>query len=293
MVLTFKESDEKYRYSFVFEKDMKRKDKLIHSVHSNGIIDIKLSPHVKLDNAFEAMFYVEEYNLAGIKEPLIFNPTKWIFDINNNNAFVKSKNNLRLIWEKYKNKNRTAQNQAQLLVVERLYFYTPYGFENGGFSNGPYLTFFVNYFNRDLEKDDIFITGPNWLSIPINLPLNITYRPIAINERFIEFEGWITLNEKILDELLTNPNFRSRAMDYHFSKNFKITSNIQLKVDITTSYLHSANFNLEIDGNDIYEIMKYKIYQDLSNSLIKNNNSCIIEEVKDSKNKKGRWSILD
>ena len=108
------------------------------------------------------------------------------------------------------------------------------GFENVGFSNGPYLTFFVNYFNKDLKKDDIFIIGHNWLSIPINLPLNITYRPTIITDRFVEFHGWITLNEKMLDDFLTNPNFRNRAMDYHFSKDFKITSDIQLQVDIET-----------------------------------------------------------
>ena len=91
-------------------------------------------------------------------------------------------------------------------------------------------------------------------------------------------------------------------MDYHFSKNFDIISDIKLQVDIETSYLHYAKFYLEINGKDIYEIMKYEINMDINDYIsrikdINRGDSWIIEEVQNSKknNEKGKskWTIID
>lgn len=305
MILPFIESDNAYRYSFVFDKIMKRKGKEVYSVHSNGVINTVLKKFEKIDKAFEIIFNVEKYNLGGVKEPLIFNPTKWVFDIDNNISYVRSKENLKTIWERYKNKIRNNQNQAHLLVSERLFFHTPNGFENSGFSNGPYLAFFANYYNKDLQQDDLFIHHLDWLSIPSNIPLKITYRPQKITSNHVDLEGWITLNEEVLDDLLTKPAFRDRAMDYHFSKDFNIESKIILSVDIKTSFLNICDFYLEIDGAEggIHEFMKYRIERiPMPGSGVKQANlmsetSFIIsdDDEPDGKTdkKKKRWSLFD
>ncbi len=294
MILSFIESTDKYRYAFAFDKSMKRKNKEVYSVHSDGILNASLKKFERIENAFEINFNVEEYNLQGVKEPIVFNPTKWIFDIDHNISYVRAKENLQTIWEKYKNKNRTQRNQAQLLACERLFFHVPNGFENSGFSNGPYLSFFVNYYNKDLSLDDLYIHNLDWLSIPSNLPLKITYRPKQINESKVKMEGWVTLNEEMLDFLLTKPEFRDRAMDYHFTKDFKINSTIDLIIDIKTAFMQSYEFHLEIDGTNggLYESMKYKIVRksSISKSLETDDTNIIVEEKSVPTR---RWIILD
>lgn len=102
MKIEFREIDEKLKYSFVFEKDMRRNDKLIQSVHSDGELNLSFRKYDKIENGIEIIFMVDHYNLKGSREPLIFNPTKWIYDIDNNEAFVRAKDNLRLIWKNIK-----------------------------------------------------------------------------------------------------------------------------------------------------------------------------------------------
>jgi len=285
MEINPKESTESLNYSFTFDKDFKRNAKLVQGVHSNGKISIKLRNYDKIENAIECVFTVDEYNLKGTKEPLIFNPTKWIIDIKNNISFVRSKEHLRLIFNKFKNKNRRPENMANLLVVERLFFHTPLGFENAGFSNGPYLTFFLNYYNKNLEQDDLIIFGPNWYSIPINLPFKTIFRCKSITKEFVIFEGWISLDEETLDKSLTDPNYRRRALDYHFSKDFIIESKINVCIDISTTFLHSADFKFKLKGEQgkLEEEMSYEIKR-INNALVEDDDSKII---------RGRYRIVD
>ncbi len=249
MIINLEKTDIPVRYTFSVDKDAKQKSKTIHSVHSNGKLNIVYRDYEDIKNAIELVFRVDEYNLKGVKEPLIFNPTKWVFDRENNNTFVRSKQNLRLIFNRYKDKNRKKENLPSMLVAERFFFDTPNGFETSGFSNGPYFPFFINYFDIDIEKDTI-IRGLKWLHIPLSIPVMTTFKCREINEKVLDFEGWVSLDESELDNLLTKRIFREKAKPYHFSKDFVIESNIKLKVEAKTGYLSSASFSFQFKTND-------------------------------------------
>lgn len=260
MKIDFKVSDIPVRYSFNVEKETKKGNNKLISVSSNGILNISYQPYEKLADALELIFKVETYNLKGIKEPLIFNPTKWIFDIKKNTSFVRGKENLRLLWNRYKDRNRKRENVALMLVTERFIFDTPQGFETSGFSNGPYLPFFQNYTDKEIEKDTIF-EGSAWLNIPLNIPLKNTFRCTNIDSSYIYFEGWLSLDEKVLDFLLGKKSFREQAEEYHFSKDFSFESQFNIKVEIETGYVESANFNFDFKTTDKFfkETFEYKI----------------------------------
>ena len=260
MLIDIKEQNIPVTYQFSFEKVVFRKKKDLLSVHNKGKISVGTKFTDKVENGIEYTFKTEEYNSKEIKEPLMLDPVKWVFAPIKNEVFIRNKDNLRLIWNKYRDKYRRRENSALFLALERLYFNTYQGLENSALSECPHLPFFINYFETNLDKD-MLIIGCNWLLLPLNIPLNTTFKVININNQYIVFDGWVSLDEETLDLLLTKERFREKAESYHFSKDFTIDSSIKVLIDKNTSYLHSAIFNLEINGEDgaLHETMKYEI----------------------------------
>lgn len=275
----------KYHYSF--NKKSYYKKKTLIQIDSNGIIS-----HLRENDESESIekytFRCLEYKYKNIKSPLILNPVKWIYNTNLNVAAIKNKENHKLVWNKYRDKHRTPQNQASFMVIERLYFHTPLGLEYDAFSNGIYLLFFIPL-NAKIKKDT-FIKGLDWLNIPINLPFNTTFRCSDINNKFINLKGWISLDEKILDELIRNDNFKNKAMKYHFSKDFQVESEIDLIIEVETKSLYKADFNLEIkgDNNNLHETMNYSILSEYYNDKNK-----VYKTYEGKKYTKDEWEQLE
>lgn len=250
------------KYPFSFTKNSVYKKKTLFNLDSKGIISLFREQEEQSEAIVQYTFRSLEYIQKNVQSPLLFNPVKWIYNTGLNVAAIKNKENHRLVWNKYRDKYKNPQNQTALMAVERLYFHTPLGLEYDAFSNGTYLLFFLPL-DIGIKKETI-IKGLDWLLMPINIPLNTTFKCINIDTQYITFKGWVSLDEKMLDELLRKDNFKNKAKKYHFSKDFQLESEIDLTIEVATKRLYKAEFNLKVKGEkeELYEIMNYSIHSE-------------------------------
>lgn len=77
-------------------------------------------------------------------------------------------------------------------------------------------------------------------------------------------EGWVTLNEQFLDNLLLDQGFRSKVKDYHVSRDFSIDSKIIVIKDTMADVVKQINFSLNIkEEQDLFEDITYDVHTDL------------------------------
>ncbi len=258
MELLIQTTDYPVFYKFNLLKKSTYRNKKISNIESSGVL--KFQVHLKNENK-EYIFHCNDYIQSGVKNPLIFNPVKWFFEKENKIFLIKSKDEIKLQWKRYKDKYRTTKNITDFLVLERLLFHTPLGFEYSTFSNGPYLPFFLDFTNVQIEKETL-IKGMDFIMSPLNIPVNTTFICSDIDRNIMFLDGWISMDEDKMDLLIANKNFQTRAKSYHFSRDFQIQSKIRIAMDIETGYIHSAYFNLSIKGEDgkLEENMEYKLH---------------------------------
>jgi len=207
----------------------------------------------------EYVFTYSQFVQKGLKEPLIFSPIKWIFEVEKKHAYIKTKTNVQAIWKRYRDRHNRPEYQAYFLMLERLFFHTPGGLENYSLSHTFYLPFLF-HLTAGIKENDI-INGVDWLFMPMNIPVNTYYKCLKNSNEEIILDSWITLDKERLDELLTKEKFRNKAKDYHFSQDFTISSDI--KIIFKNFTLHSVNFRVEIKNNNgLYEMFQFTIERD-------------------------------
>lgn len=247
-------------YTFNFSKQSSYKDKSLASFNSKGKLNFQRQ-ETDIENVFEYIFKSIEYQQDNNNSPLLFSPVKCLYDQNKNDFEIKNKDNFKLVWERYRDKHRNKNNQVLILSLERLYFHTDKGIEFDVLSNAPYLPFFIPQ-PAKLEKESI-LPSINWLFIPLNLPLKTTYKCQEINDDIIYLKGWVSLDEESLDSLMTKDNFKLRAKDYHFSRDFQINSDLKIKLNTKTQLLYKAEYEIRITGeNNLKEITRYSLYSE-------------------------------
>ncbi|MFV0531916.1 MAG: hypothetical protein ACK5MD_10835 [Flavobacteriales bacterium] len=232
-------SDYSKEYEFKYEKTSFYKGKKISEVKSNSIFSLKLKFIDQLQMIFESK--KSEYN----RQKLVFTPIQFQYDPNVNLFLIKNKDLIRVQWNKFKESNRSSKNNAFLFLYEQLYFKIALGLEYDLLSNGAYLPFFVNIYNKDLFYGAVF-SGMSWVHTPLSLPLKIDYIVEKMNEAHIIFQGTITLDEALLIRLLADKGFQKKAKPYHYNKNFSISSDIISTYDIETGYLKTSSFLMKI-----------------------------------------------
>lgn len=250
------EKQDSVKYSFSFEKDSSYKDKTLLNVISNGKFSLLIK---KIDDLNKNYKFINlDYQQQGVKDPLVFSPIEWQYNRELNIAGIKSKENFKPIFDKYKNKYRTAANKSVFLTVEKLYFNTPLGLESDMLSNGVCILFFINHDN-DFQKGKTY-KGLNFISLPLNLPLKTTFECKSIDDQHIELEGWIDLHEENLDVLLKSQSFINHAKEYHISQDFQISSCINIKLEKLTKTVLEGKFTSTIKGgNKLLEEIKFEI----------------------------------
>ncbi len=260
MILDTSKPTERIAYLFDFYKYHKYKGKTILNIESNGSFNTQRLIREEGSNLPEYVFRSESYHQERMKDPLIFSPLKWIYNKAEHAASIKSKDHLKRVWCRYRDKYRRPENAAGLLVFERLLFNVPMGMEYDFFSNGAYLPFFIDIYDIDIEEETVLKTQ-DWVLMPMSIPVNTYFKCTKLTDESIYLDGWLTLDEDKLDELLTKEIFRQKAKSYHFSKDFRIESSIKVVIDIRNACLHSALFSLEISGeNDsLHERMQYEV----------------------------------
>ncbi|MDR3339885.1 MAG: hypothetical protein LBT25_07340 [Candidatus Symbiothrix sp.] len=299
MKFTLPQDMESIRYDFQFYKNHIYKKTSTLELETKGEIRLLRKASERFENSLEYIFRSDKFIQKGVSDPLVFNPVKWIFNLQLNTSGIDEKGDLKLIWNRYRDKYRKQENLIAFKLLENLYFNIPLGMEYQAFSNTPYLVFFINLFENEIEKETV-VKGLDWILMPMSIPVNTTFRCTNLDERRMELNGWISLDDEKMDVLMSDKQFKETAKSYHFSKNFSMESQIKVIYESKTSYLHFASFDLEVKGEDgkLHEEMRYEINGHLPfisqvNAYPKNQNSCIIDEVKDSNNKKSKWSILD
>jgi hypothetical protein len=296
MKMNLSEHQELKKYSFRFyKKNAYGKNDNLY-IETEGIIGLSMSQSERFEDSLEYRFTSEKFLQKDVKDPLVFSPVRWIYNTNLNVAGIHDKDNLKLIWRKYKDKHRKPHNLVTFMMLESLYFNVNLGMEYSAFSNSPYLVFFTNIFNMDVKKDTV-IKGLDFILMPASIPVSTTFKCVSIDENKIELEGSITTNELALEKMLTEKKFREHARTYHYSKDFNLDSKIKVIIDSKTSSLVSADFNLEIKGEKekLQETMNYKINQipmsvKANVNIDKTPDSCIIQD--EVTPKKG-WTIID
>lgn len=125
-------------------------------------------------------------------------------------------------------------------------------------SNGVSLLFYINVAN-DFEKGKIY-KGLDFISLPLNLPMKTSFECKSIDDKYIELEGWINLNEENLDILLKNQSFINHAKEYHTSQDFQITSSIKVKLEKSTQKVLEGKYTSKIKGgNKLLEEVKFEV----------------------------------
>lgn len=292
------ESLQSEKYNFQFYKNHSYGKNNDLCIDSQGTICLSVILSERFENCLEFLFTSERFLQKGIKDPLIFSPVKWIYNLDFNVAGINNKDDLKLIWRKYKDKYRNPHNLATFMMLESLYFNVNLGMEYSACSNSPYLIFFTNVFNMDIQQDSI-IKGLDFILMPMSIPVSTTYRCTSINENRVEFLGSIITNELALEKMYTEKKFREQARTYHYSKDFNLNSKIKIIINPKTSSLTYADFSLDINGENgkLQETMNYKVEQIPKSRQvqvdvnIKNSpDSCIIQ---DEVPPKKRWTIID
>lgn len=250
------ENQEPIKYSFSFEKDSSYKNKTLLNVISDGKFSLSIKEIDDLNRNYK--FSNLNYQQQGVKEPLIFSPIEWQYNRKLNIAGIKSKENFKPIYDRYKDKHRTPANKNVFLTVEKLYFNTPLGMESDMLSNGVCILFFINN-DSDFENGKIY-KGLDFISLPLNLPMKTTFECKSIDDEYVELEGWIDLNEENLDVLLKNQSFINHAKEYHISQDFQISSSINVKLEKSTQTVLEGKYTSKIKGgNKLLEEVKFEV----------------------------------
>lgn len=251
------EKQDSVKYSFSLQKESYYKNKTLLNVISDGKFNLSVKEIDEYNTKYK--FINLDYQQQGVKDPLVFSPIEWQYNRELNIAGIKSKEKFKPIYDRYKDKHRTTANKSVFLTIERLYFNTPLGMESDMLSNGVCLLFFINN-DRDFEKGKIY-KGLDFISLPLNLPMKTSFECKSIDDKYVEFEGWIDLNEENLDVLLKSQNFINHAKDYHISQDFQISSSINIKLEKLTRTLLEGKFTSKIKGgNKLLEEIKFEIY---------------------------------
>lgn len=260
MTLKSPEDEKPIKYNYTFQKKHIYKKIVELDSNAKAAISMVRKKSEKYDKCIEYIFKTSSFRQEGVKDPLVFDPLKWIFNLELNGAGVNSKDELKLLWNRHKDKYRHKDNMMAFMALENLYFNSLFGMEHMYFSNSPYLVFFINVFNKEIQPDTI-IKGLDFLLLPMSIPVNTTYKCTKIDQTHIYLDGWLSLDEKKLEKLITQKQFKEYAKSYHYSKDFRIDSEIKICFDIGSSSLSSATFKLDINGesNKLKENTYYKI----------------------------------
>ncbi|WP_326983213.1 hypothetical protein VUJ46_01310 [Chryseobacterium sp. MYb264] len=176
---------------------------------------------------------------------LIFSPVQFQLDQHKNIFRIINKKQLKVQWNKYKEKNRSSKNNTFLFLYERLYFKIDLGMEYDLISNSSHISFFVDVYHKDMEVGSS-LDGMSWVHTPLALPLKIEYIIREITDQELVLDGTVSLDEDKLSQLITDKQFQQRAKPYHFTKDFTIISEIRSVFDMNTGYLKHGNFLLKI-----------------------------------------------
>lgn len=247
-------------YDFSFRKQHTHKKRTEILSNTSGSFSLLRQKSDKFENCYEYIFNYQNFYSKENKDPLLFDPIKWLFNIKLNGAGISSKEDLKIQWDKYKNKYRSKENIIHFKALESLYFKSLFGLEYMFFSNSPFLIFFINYYDIDIDKDKI-IRGPDFLFMPMSIPVNTWYKCTKIDDEKLYFSGWVTLDEDKLEALISQKQFKDHAKSYHFSKDFSIESNIEVCINIKNTTLNNATFEMHINGEkgSLKEDMYYEI----------------------------------
>lgn len=247
------------KYSFIYNKKSLYKKKILFETNDKGKLNFKLDNE---SENLELIFRNESFISSISKDPLIFTPVKYIYDKELNIYIVKNKKNIKLQWSKFKEKYRNKMNSAILQVLERLYFHVPLGLEYEFLSNGCYMPYFLNIYDKLINEDAIF-NGMSWVHSPLGLPLKIDYQLLIQEKNTISFKGTVSLDDEKFNLLLVDKSFQKKAKSYHYTKDFTIESDIYIKYSIETGYIISSSFLLKIfsEREEINEIIEFKILE--------------------------------
>lgn len=191
---------------------------------------------------------------------LIFSPVQFELDRSKNLFQISNKKNLKVQWNKYKEKNRSGKNNTFLFLYERLYFKIELGMEYDLMSNSSHLPFFVDVYGRDLGAGSV-VDGMSWVHTPLGLPLKIEYVIEEINHLEMTMKGVISLDEENLTKLIADKQFQQQSKPYHYSKDFSIESEVRSVYDMHTGYLRYSDLKLKIysEKEQINESIQSKI----------------------------------
>lgn len=250
---------EPIKYKFNYKKITTYKEKSLLNSKCEGRFNLKID---NFDDNLEMVFKNEYYNNYTSNDPLVFTPVRLNYDTESNIFYIKNKEHIRQIWNKHKEKHRNKGNISVLSLFERLYFHIPLGLEYDLMSNGSYIPFFINLYNKKFDKETIF-QGMDWVHSPLHLPLKTSYQFDVQKGKIIYFKGYVKLNDEKLDEIIKDKSFKNQAKSYHYTKDFTIDSNIQIAIDSESGYIISSIFQLKIHSiaEEINEEMIFDVTQ--------------------------------
>lgn len=260
MIIQLPNDEQPIKYRFKFYKNHIYRKRTEMFTQSNGSFSLTRKESEKFKNSLNYLFNLEEYIQKGVKDPLVYDIVNWIFNLELKGIGISSKERIKSLWKRYRDKYRNKQNIAGFLAIESLYFKTPLGMEFTFLSNSPYLVFFIDIFEKEVIEGSV-IKGIDLVFLPMAIPVSTWYKCIAVNEKYIELEGWISLNDDMLESLIKEKQFIKQTRPYHITKDFTIESNIKIRIKAKTGALHTASFKLQIDGEkgELKEEMSYEL----------------------------------
>ncbi|EFK36061.1 MULTISPECIES: hypothetical protein [Chryseobacterium] len=246
-------------YRFSFHKKSSYKGKSLFNIESSGTFTLEKVDGDKAESNFT--FTNLSYKSSNTNDPLLFSPVEWKYSRDLGIAAIINKKNFKPKWNRFRDKHRNPSNRVLLMVIEKLYFNSPLGMEHDTFSNGVYLPFFIDSNGTYTEGENY--RGLQYLSMPLDIPLDTVFVCKKAHEREILLEGWVTLNEQFLDNLLLDQGFRSKVKDYHVSRDFSIDSKIIVIKDTVADVVKQITFSLTVKGEqDLLEEITYEVHTD-------------------------------
>ena len=248
-------------YTFSFQKRSSYKGKSLFNIDCTGVFTLEKEEVNTEELSFK--FANLSYKSSNTNDPLLFSPVEWKYNRGLGVAAITNKKSFKPKWNRFRDKHRNQSNRVLLLVVEKLYFNTPLGMEYDTFSNGVYLPFFID--SDGSYQVGVYYQGLDYLAMPLDIPLETIFECKTINEKETHLEGWVTLKETNLDALLIDQGFRSKAKDYHISRDFSIDSKITVIIDTVANIIKQITFTLSIKGEqDLLEEIDYTVNSDFN-----------------------------
>lgn len=246
-------------YRFSFQKKSSYKGRSLFNIDSNGVFTLEKGEMNADEPSFK--FTNLSYKSSNTNDPLLFSPVKWKYARSLGVAAITDKKNFKPKWNRFRDKHRNPTNRVMLMLIEKLYFNTPLGMEHDTFSNGVYLAFFIDS-DGNYKKDEKY-RGLDYLSMPLDIPLETIFECKEVTEKESHLEGWVTVNETNLDRLLMDQGFRTKAKDYHISRDFSIDSKITVIIDNAANIIKHITFKSSIKGEqELSEEIIYTVDSD-------------------------------